>query len=309
VLGPLARLRAGVHRIAAGDFSHRLDATGCTEFSALSDDFNRTAAELHDLYAELEARIREKSRQLARSEQLASVGCLAAAVAHEINNPLGIIVGYAESGARIAGDGQHATAPEITEALEIIREEAFRGKKITTQLLALSRVSDEPVESVSLARVVDEVADMLRGLSKYADRRIEVVCEDAAGLPVRASALEMKQAILNLTVNALDAVPPRTGEVTLYGRRVREDVMLTVRDNGRGMSSEVLDKVFQPFFSDRRSQGGEGIGLGMSITQAIVERHGGTLTAASAGVGQGSAFTLRLPVDAPTEGVTVETSA
>ncbi len=296
VTRPLRRLRAGVQRIASGDFAHRLDATGCTEFVEVSTAFNQTAGELRDLYADLEERIRVKSKQLARSERLAGVGFLAAAVSHEINNPLGIIAGYAESGLRIGSeDADKPLAPEVTEALEIIRDEAFRCKKITKQLLSLSRVSDEPLEVVSVAKVVGEVVDMLCGLDKYAERTMDVRWSGAEGLVVVGSALELKQAVLNITVNALDAVPSGSGVVTFDGRCTDGNVELTITDNGRGMTPEVLDKVFEPFFSDRRSQQGEGVGLGMSITQAIVERHGGSIGAESAGPGMGSTIKILLP--------------
>ena len=296
VTRPIERLRTGVHRIAAGDFSHRLDATGCAEFVALSNDFNRTAAELHDVYADLEERVRTASKKLARAEQLASVGYLAAAVSHEINNPIGIIAGYAESALRIAGQQpENAVPAEVIEALEIVRDEAFRCKKITGQLLSLSRGPDEPVAEVSIAHLVREVADMLRGLTKYADRRIEVSLADGDALTIRSAALEIKQALLNVAVNALDAVPPNTGVVTFEGNRRNGVVQLTVRDNGSGMTPAVLDKVFEPFFSTRRGGEGHGVGLGMSITQAIIERNGGQIIADSAGPGQGSTFTITLP--------------
>jgi signal transduction histidine kinase len=105
----------------------------------------------------------------------------------------------------------------------------------------------------------------------------------------------MKQVLLNLTVNALEAVRPGTGEVVIDGRRDGGWIELTVRDNGRGMDRQTLDRVFEPFYTEKRGVGEPGTGLGLSITHAIVTDHGGTLRVTSAGPGEGSEFIIRRP--------------
>ena len=105
----------------------------------------------------------------------------------------------------------------------------------------------------------------------------------------------MKQVLLNLTINALQAVQPGTGEVAIEGRRAGGWVEVVVSDNGRGIAPESLKHVFEPFYTDKRGAGEPGTGLGLSITHAIVESHGGRITAESGGAGRGSRFTVQLP--------------
>ena len=300
VVSPLQRLRRGVRGVAAARFSERVDAGGSREFSELSEEFNRMAAELEDFYRRLEDKVREKSRALVRSERLASVGFLAAGVAHEINNPLNIITGYAELTLKrlraIEGD---PAAADAARSLQIIRDEAFRCKETTEKLLSLARGGNDVREPMNLADLAGEVAAMTRGLKNYRDRKVRThFADDADGMIVAASASEMKQVLLNLTVNALEAVAPGTGEVVIEGRRRGGWVEVSVSDNGRGIPPESLAHVFEPFFTDKRGALEPGTGLGLSITHAIVEGHGGRIDAHSDGAGRGSRFTFQLPAAA-----------
>jgi signal transduction histidine kinase len=286
VLAPLQRLRRGVRSVAAAKFSDRVDVAGPTELAELATDFNR----------QLEDKVRAASRELVRSERLASVGFLAAGVAHEINNPLNVISGYAELTIKRlrALDGEPA-ADDATRSLQIIRDEAFRCKQTTGKLLSLARSGSDAREPLSLAEVAAEVALMTRGLKNYPDREVKLSFDEAESLRVVANANEMKQVLLNLTINALQAVPPGTGEVRIEGRRRAEWVEVSVSDNGRGIPPEALKHVFEPFFTDKRGAGEPGTGLGLSITHAIVESHGGRICAESGGIGLGSRFTFALP--------------
>ena len=305
VMAPLHRLRLGVRNLADAQFTQKLGADGMgksPEFLELAADFNRMAAELDGFYRRLEEQVRLKSRELVRSERLASVGFLAAGVAHEINNPLNIISGYAELTTRRL----ESTAAPLDEAavaqaicnLRIIREEAFRCKDITDKLLSLSRSGSETWEELDLASVARDVAAMTSGLKNYRDRRLTLKLDPAEPLHVRANLTEMKQVLLNLTINALEAVPPGNGEVCIEGRRNKQWIELCVKDNGRGMCADVLSHVFEPFFTARRTNGERGTGLGLSITHAIVENHHGRLEAASDGPGRGARFTVHLPAGA-----------
>jgi len=311
VMLPLRRLRQGVRRVAEAQFSQKLDPTNMgasPEFLDLALEFNRMAGELDDFYRRLEEQVRTKSRELVRSERLASVGFLAAGVAHEINNPLNIISGYAELTTRQLGPGRGPLGEEAVaqarESLRIIRDEAFRCKDITEKLLSLSRSGSEERETLDLAGVVRDVAMMTRGLKNYRDRRLTLNLDPHRPLQVQANLTEMKQVLLNLTINALESVPVAGGEVCIEGRQSDSWVELSVKDNGLGMSPEVLRHVFEPFFTVRRSgdRGGapaeRGTGLGLSITHAIVESHGGTIRAQSDGPGKGARFTISLPARA-----------
>ncbi|MDO8630781.1 MAG: HAMP domain-containing sensor histidine kinase, partial [Phycisphaerales bacterium] len=297
VVVPLRCLHEGVSRIAAGQFHDRLPLTGADEFQILARDFNRMAEQLEELYTELEQKVEAKSRALVRSERLASVGYLAAGVAHEINNPLNIISGYAELTLNRLSKSPNVETSDtegVAKALATIRDEAFRCKDITEKLLSLSRSSESPRERVSIRRIASEVATMVSCLSQYRDRRVRLEIDSDDDLPVLGNANELKQVLLNLTLNALAAVEPNLGEVVLEGDSTDGRVTLRVRDNGRGMTPETIEKIFEPFFTSRRGSGGHGVGLGLSISHAIIESHGGRLSAESAGPDKGSCFTIEL---------------
>ncbi len=298
VMRPLRRLKRGVERVAAGELTHQLPEEGDAEFVALARDFNRMSSELQSLYDDLDRRVQERTRELARAERLASVGFLAAGVAHEINNPMGIISGYAELSLKELEDTPpDETRQHLTEALEIIRDEAFRCKKITQKLLSLMQRDDAPREPVEIAQVAREVVALVGGLKQYRHLAVKLEFPEQEPLRVVGRQPELKQVLLNLTINALEAVRENNGHVIIAGQRDNGRVTLTIADTGKGMTSEVLDHVFEPFFTQRRSNrdGETGTGLGLFIVHAIVSDMGGTIAAASAGPGQGSRFIISWP--------------
>lgn len=295
VMNPLKRLADGVRTIAAGQFANRIRPEGHAEFAALAGDFNRMAAELDDLYRDLEQKVAAKSKELVRSERLASVGYLAAGVAHEINNPIGIIAGHAEFALQQMQRNPGAdTLADAEKTLRVVCEEAFRCKEIVAQLLSLARPGDENRRPVSLGTVAASVVATVGGLGQFRGRRLTLNAADGEDLRVVAREGEMKQVVLNLTLNALEAIGPE-GEVRIDVAKRDGWVELTVSDNGRGMSPQVLERVFEPFFTAKRGLAPPGTGLGLSITHAIVESHGGRIAASSEGPGQGSRFVVQLP--------------
>jgi signal transduction histidine kinase len=311
VIRPLKRLGSGVRRVAGGYFDVNIEPFDDVEFSHLGEDFNEMARQLGLLYHELEAQVALKSKELVRSQRLASVGYLAAGVAHEINNPLGIIAGYGERAlqllerAQTTAGGDAATLERTNKALRVICEEAFRCKQITDRLLMLARPGAAGRRLVSLLAIAKEMMTSLSGLPHYADRRfvLEPVA-DSGELRVLANDGEMKQVIVNLLVNAIEATATGGGgevHVTVSRSRIgaNDQVELRVGDNGRGMTRETIDRAFEPFFTEKRGAGGSGdrpgIGLGLSITHAIVQDHGGRIIAESDGLGRGSRFIVILP--------------
>jgi len=322
VMRPIRRIRAGVREIASGRLDRRLTATGDDELADLAGEVNRMAAELHGLYRDLERKVEEASRELVRSERLASVGYLAAGVAHEINNPLGIIAGHAELALRrldAAASGDAASEErgaagdrptpstdardEVRQTLQVVCDEAFRCKRIIEKLLSLARGGEPARAPVSMRAVAEEVAGLVRVMPRYREKTLSLDFPPDEPLTVRADAVQMKQVMLNLTLNALAAVEPGSGRVRIGGGRRQGWVTLTVEDNGRGMDAATLGRMFEPFFTtrqgaaDRDDPTGGGSGLGLSISHAIVIEHGGRLRAASEGPGRGSTFTLELPAD------------
>jgi signal transduction histidine kinase len=311
VLKPLNRLGGAVRRVATGQFGVRIVESGVpsgadNEFARLAADFNRMADQLDGFYRELEEKVAAKSKELIRSERLASVGYLAAGVAHEINNPLAIISGYAEYALSEMTSGKPGAASEIDGTLRVIRDEAFRCKDITGKLLSLARPGESRRQRVDLAAAAEQVVSTLAGLRDFKDRTITVRAESRGEPPVvDAVEGEMKQVLMNLLINALEATDGGTGEVRVAVSRGpaaggHDAVTLSVCDNGRGMSPETLERVFEPFFTERRPRDPDaparpGTGLGLSITHAIVQEHGGRITAHSDGPGRGSRFTIELP--------------
>jgi signal transduction histidine kinase len=297
VIVPLGRLNLGVRRIARGRFSQRVDVQGNDEIASLAVDFNRMAEELDGFYRELERKVAEASRELVQSERLASVGYLAAGVAHEINNPLGIISGYAEMSLQQLNKSPAGIdeAGEVRRSLQVICEEAFRCKDIITKLLTLARSGEEKRSPVDMADVVRQVIGMMGALRDFRDRKIELGVLEPNNLVVHANEVEMKQVALNLLINALEASSPEDGDVRVELGTDNGVVRLTVIDNGKGLSAETLQRVFEPFFTEKRGSLQRGTGLGLSITHAIVESHGGHIRAASDGPGKGSRFVVELP--------------
>jgi len=305
---PLIWLRDDMRQSAGREFKEPIKARGDGEFQEVAGYFNGLARDLAQLYKDLEQKVIARSRELVRSERLASVGYLAAGVAHEINNPLSIISGYAELAGKdlqvvLANPGgTDASAESDAEALssalqaqEIIREEAFRCKEITHRLLSLARGGGDGRVMLSLAETARQVASLTRGLRHYRNRRVDVDFAANDMLPVHANPTEMKQVLLNLIVNALEASPADRGVVRIAGRTRDQSVEITIEDNGKGMPREVLEQIFEPFFTNKRGTNEPGTGLGLSITHAIIEGHGGRIQASSPGPGLGSRFTITLP--------------
>jgi signal transduction histidine kinase len=303
---PLRRLQQWCRRTASGDFSVPYTPANDREFKELGRDVNKMAEELNAFYRRLEEMVASKSRELVRSERLASVGYLAAGVAHEINNPLNIMSGYAElSLKRLRREGIDTADSETAKHLAIIRSEAFRCKEITQKLLSLAKGNGDVHEIISLSDTVAEVATMVRGLKSFRGKQLLADLDPDEPLFTRANLTEMKQVLLNLIINAIEAVAEGNGKVVVQGRRTADSVEVEVSDNGRGMTSETVDRVFEPFFTNKRGVGDPGTGLGLSITHAIITHHGGEIRVFSDGPNHGSRFIVRLPA-APARSITRE---
>ncbi len=298
---PLVQLRGAVQTMSSGQDYPEIHLRGHDELTELADEFNEMSARLREYYRTLEQRVAEKSRQLVRSERLASTGFLAAGVAHEINNPLAAISGHAESLLRrldeLDGDGRPVEQgyAVFKRYLQTIRDEAFRCKEITRRLLDFSRLGEgsRPAPGgVDLCDVIHQTVNLVAHVDRYRNRQV-ILHEPPQPLDrVCGTAEEIKQVMMNLLVNALDAVSDG-GRVEICCRSEADRVAVEVSDDGRGMDAATLDKAFEPFFSMRGE--GRGTGLGLSISLAIVEAFGGELSAASDGPGQGATFTMTLP--------------
>lgn len=295
VFRPLRLLGHGSRRVAAGDFAFRLKLDTRDEMAELAAALNDMTERFEEIRDDLDRQVQLRTREVIRSEQLASVGFLAAGVAHEINNPLASIAMCAESlESRLEGVAvDDADARIVKRYLELIQNEAFRCKGITEKLLDFSRLGEVRRQATALVALVADVAGMLGHVGRFAGRTIEI--DESPDVLVMVNPQEIKQVVLNLLVNALDSID-ETGHVRVSVRRSGDEALLTVADDGCGMTEEVLEHLFEPFFTRRRS--GQGTGLGLSIVHRIVADHGGRIAAASAGTGKGSTFRVTLPVAA-----------
>ncbi|MGE3175326.1 MAG: sensor histidine kinase [Planctomycetota bacterium] len=295
VVRPVTALRLATRRVADGDLGAAVPAATGDELGALAADFSamlgqlrRSRAELDALNRDLEAQVRQKTRELAHAEKMASLGTLAGGIAHEFNNLIGGIKGCAQEARR------DETDPERQETLDVILRAADRAAGITAQLRRFARRDPGRRQDVALEQVA---RDALRLAEPEARRRgVTVVRELDRPLPAHADGDALHQVFVNLLTNALQAMP-HGGTLTVSGARDGEAVRVTVRDTGGGIAEQDLGRIFEPFFSrkaDEPDPAQRGTGLGLSVSYGIVEAHGGALEVDSA-VGVGTAVTVRLP--------------
>jgi signal transduction histidine kinase len=298
VFRPLRILIKGSRKVAGGSFDYRIHLDTLDEMAELAEALNDMTARFQHIRDDLDRQVQERTKQVVRSEQLASVGFLAAGVAHEINNPLASIAMCAESLegrlAELLPPGEdRGVAPQY---LRMIQDEAFRCKEITSRLLDFARLGDVQRQDADLVELVYGVIGMLGHLGKYQNKRIEFTPDQA--LRARVNPQEIKQVLLNLLTNALDSVEPEGHVRVTLGERLGQ-IEFVVADDGCGMTPDVLEHIFEPFYT--RKRGGQGTGLGLSITYRIVADHGGQIEATSEGPGRGTQFRVILPRSAQVE--------
>lgn len=298
VLDPVRLLEHGVRKVARGGLDERIHINTGDEMQALAEAFNDMTTRLRAMYNDLEQQVQERSKQLVRSERLAGVGFLAAGVAHEINNPLASIAFCSEALEHrlrpFLQAASHGDSKVIQNYLRMVQEEAFRCKRITEKLLDFSRCGDIQRSRTDLIGLVQGVVEMVRHMGKYRGKQVHFTPKEAVIALVDEQ--EIKQVVLNLVVNALDSMDPG-GTLRIEVRATQGMAELIFADDGCGMTPEVLENIFEPFFTRRKE--GKGTGLGLSITHRIVNQHHGDISATSLGEGQGSTFTVRLPLRPP----------
>ena len=294
---PLKTLVEGCKIASDGKFDHRICLETHDEMQELAEAMNKMTKRFKATRDDLDRQVCEQTRQVVRSEQLASVGLLAAGVAHEINNPLASIAMGSESLVRRLEESesseQHPLSAEkelFRKYLQMIEAEAFRCKEITDKLLDFSRLGDSEKHNVELREIVTGVIEMVR-LGKYKGKKI--VLREGGPVVAQVNFQEFKQVMLNLITNALNSIETGgTVTVDMATRGGRAEI--AVEDDGCGMTDDVIQHLFEPFFTRRHT--GQGTGLGLSITFRIIEEHQGQINATSEGVGKGSKFTVSLPL-------------
>jgi two-component system NtrC family sensor kinase len=311
VYGPLYDLKLGAERVSDGDLDHSIPVRSSDELGQVADCFNsmtvalrRSRNELEDWGRTLEDKVEKATLELhqaqaeaARGEKLASVGLLAAGIAHELNNPLTGILTFSTLVRRELPDD----SPQA-EDLDLVIQETKRCAAIIRRLLDFAREKTPEKSYVDINETIEECLQLINQSTQLAD--IELVTDLDAQLPAVWMDKELiKQVIMNMLVNAQHAIG-QEGTITVTTRlgtecpRTQADisdtpmVQISIRDTGCGIPTEHLDRIFDPFFSTKDV--GRGTGLGLSVSHGTVEAHGGTIEVESE-VGEGSEFRICLP--------------
>ncbi len=274
---PVRELTGAVREVERGRSDVRLDVRGGDELGELAAAFNRMLGELR--------RVRELEAELGRQGKLASLGVLASGVAHEINNPLGVILGY-------ASHMERKLPPEDPNRrfVEEIRRESLRCRRIVQDLLQYVRVPRPARQAVDLHALLDEILDFAAHHIELG--RVEVVRRWSPDVPpLRLDPDQMRQVALNLVLNA-GAAMGGEGTLTVSTAVGEGDVEIRFEDTGPGIPEEIRDRIFEPFFTTKP----RGTGLGLPITRQIVERHGGAIRIENREEG-GARVVVRLPLD------------
>lgn len=301
---PIDEMVEATRDIAAGHLDREIHTTSQGEIAQLAESFNtmlkslrQMKADLEDWGRTLEEKVRERTEELvamqtrvAQSERLASLGMLAAGVAHEINNPLGGVLSLTA----LALEDISPDDPNRKNLEEVVRQ-SERCREIVRGLLEFSRQSETGTERVDVNETIENTLDLVGKQSVFFN--VRVVTDLVPSLPpVTAERSQLQQVLMNIIINAVQAMGER-GTLTV-GTREREDGFVEIRisDTGRGIPADEVDRIFDPFYTTKQS--GEGTGLGLSIAYGIVTKHGGTISVDSE-VGEGSTFTISLPLTGP----------
>jgi len=277
VVRPLQTVQTATARVTAGDWEQEIEPTGSREVSALAAAFNQMTASLAS-----------QREQLIRTEKLASVGQLAAGVAHEIGNPLAAILGFVDL---LRAGVDHPVSPaEQRDMLDRVKTETQRIHRTIEDLLAYSRPSREEAAPTDAVKILRASQGLLEPQKRF--RMVRVVTESPdTWTRVVVSPGRLQQVFVNLLLNAADAMDGE-GTVTVSCSAAERRVRISFTDSGPGVPSELRRKIFDPFFTTKPV--GQGTGLGLAISRSILETFGGGLELGSNG-GPGATFVVTLP--------------
>jgi two-component system NtrC family sensor kinase len=310
---PVRRLAEGTRHVAKGDLDYQLPETGRDEISTLAVSFNRMTQELKKARAEnlrwtqtLEDRVRQKTgelerayRSLTQSEKMASLGKLAAVVAHEINNPLAGILTYSKLLSRMAGKGftESQRLSEAKNYLHLIEGESRRCGGIVKNLLTFARQTPINPQKNDLNEIVERCLLLIGHQMALQNVELEKKLEPQLP-PLYCDTGQVQQALLVILMNAVEAMP-QGGRLSVQSAYdpTRRLGRVVVADEGPGIPPEVLRHIFEPFFSTK-SEEGKGTGLGLAIALGIIQQHGGNIEVVSTPQ-KGTAFTVLLPEEPP----------
>lgn len=311
VLSPVSRLVEGTRRVAEGELEHKIPIKTADEIGVLATSFNqmteslrKAQGEIQSLMGSLERQVEERTAalrqaqsQLIQSEKMASLGKLAASIAHEINNPLSGILTCAKLVSRTLDEGQADEAARLAclRQLRLVERETQRCTAIVRNLLDFARQREPTFNDIDVNACIEEALSLLRNQISIQGVAVE---KRLGRLPVvRADFGQLRQAFVNVALNACEAMP-KGGALAVASRVVQGAKMVEVEltDTGVGIPADHLPKILDPFFTTKE----KGTGLGLSVVYGIVERHGGALDIRSQ-VGKGTTVLIRLPLSSVSE--------
>ena len=280
---PLERLSAATRTIGQGHFNIHVDVQSRDEIGALSGSFNQMAGEL----VARESALQNAQAQLIQSEKMAAFGQLGASIAHEVKNPLAGILGCAQLSMLDTPEGT-----PLYKNLTLIEKETRRCKMIIENLLKFARQEKAVLEPTDLNAVVRDAAAITNHQLELAEVHLLLDLGATVDL-VQANGNQLQQVLMNLIVNAQQALKGAPGTVTVATRAIDNDsVEVSVADTGPGIPKEIQAKIFEPFFTTKPT--GQGTGLGLSVSFGIVKDHAGEISIDSE-PGHGATFRIRLP--------------
>lgn len=307
---PLKHLKDGTSQLADGNLGYQLEVDSSDEAGQLASSFNRMSLQLRAANEEivawaktLEDRVDQKTRELKRAhehvlhvEKMATIGKMAAVVAHEINNPLSGILTYAKLLKKWIQRGEAETSRknDAEQCLDLIADESRRCGDLVKNLLTFSHTSPMNVQTSDLNTVVDRSVRLVAHQLEL--NGVELHLDLPSDLPaIQCDPGQIEQVLLALIMNAIDAMP-RGGNLWVSTRMGEEsdELAIEVRDDGSGIPPEVLPNIFEPFLTTKET--GKSVGLGLAVSQNIIEGHRGRVEVHSE-VGKGTTFTVTLPVE------------
>lgn len=305
---PVKTLQHGTEHLGNGNLGYQIEVHSEDEIGQLARSFNDMSRRLELEHKEnvawthtLEQRVERKTRELKRAhehalhtEKMASIGKMAAVLAHEINNPLSGILTYAKLLHKWIDheNGSLSRRQDICDSLDLIASESRRCGDLVKNLLAFSRATPMNLQPTDLNRVMEQSLRLVQHQLDLA--AVQVQTQFDPDLPmVQCDGAQIEQVLLALMMNAIDAMP-QGGNLWLTTKVVQESnqVQIVVRDDGSGIAPEILPQIFEPFLTTKET--GHGVGLGLAISHSILERHNGKIEVQSE-LGRGTTFTVTLP--------------
>jgi two-component system, NtrC family, sensor kinase len=305
---PVQALERGTERLKAGDLGYQITVESEDEIGDLARSFNDMSSQLKGEHTEnvawthtLEQRVEQKTRELRRAhehalhtEKMASIGKMAAVLAHEINNPLSGILTYAKLLRKYLdhADNGRDRRKEICDSLDLIASESRRCGDLVKNLLTFSRTTPMNLQPTNVNSVIDQALRLIQHQVELSAIHVEEHLDPDLPL-IDCDGAQIEQVLLALLMNATDAMP-QGGNLWITSTADAEanQLRIVVRDDGAGIPPEILPRIFEPFLTTKET--GRGVGLGLAISHSILERHNGTMAVQSE-VGKGTTFTVTLP--------------